>query len=124
MTSTDQLAGKLLDIINQVQSTVTNHAADAVNLVLLSTQIDGLTWLMFSILPFCASLIFTYFLVTNPKCKANRKNDEFGVDGFFVLLTILLGIFMLCNIFYIWNWIQVFSPKLYLAHEIIQKVMQ
>lgn len=31
------------------------------------------------------------------------------------------GLFALCNV---WNWIGIFQPKLYLAHEIIERVLK
>lgn len=111
MTNTDALTGKLLEVINQVQGGVSAHSAEAASLVMTSTRIDGICWLVAIFIAFVLSSYLTYYFI--------KSKDEDGTVYGGVLLS-------LCFLFliYPWNWIQVFDPKLYLAHEIIGKVLQ
>jgi hypothetical protein len=138
MATTDQLAGKVLEIINQVQSGIITHAPDAVSLVLASTQVSCFQRLFWC---FCGLLIVTAFIIILFKMKARIDKDKKSVEphyerlrwsddgvqislcAMFVLGTII-GIGSLIGFFSIWNWVGIINPKLYLAHEIIQKVMQ
>lgn len=57
MTATDQLAGKLLDIINQIQTGIVAHGADAMNLALAAVQLDGWSSLMYGLALFIIFII-------------------------------------------------------------------
>lgn len=130
MTATDQLANKLLEIINQVQSTVTNHGADAVNLILMSIRIEGIIYFIVSLLPLCfMGCFFIHNMKLYFKVKRNDfekfKKDKFSmqIDIFAPLIVGIIPIILIA-VFSPFTLIQPFSPKLYLAHEIIQKVIQ
>ena len=112
MNNTDALTGKLLEIINQVQGAVSAHSADAVSLVLTSTRIDGVFWIISLLVSFLISSYVIYLF-------ASDSNDN---EGAFLIALIAAIISFLCLI-YPWNWIQVFDPKLYLAHQIINSFL-
>jgi phosphotransferase system glucose/maltose/N-acetylglucosamine-specific IIC component len=114
MSDTEALTGKLLDIINQVQGAVSTHSGEAVNLVLTSTRIDGISWLLGSFIFLCLSVLIGYSII-----KYDKDNELIPI----ALGCLVLFLFTFANLVYPWNWIQVFNPKLYLAHEIIGKVL-
>lgn len=114
MTNTDALTGKLLEIINQVQDTVSSHSDQAINLVLTSTQIDGICWLLCCFFVTIIGILLVYLDI-----KYFSEHDHTD----FTLLLLLIPFVAFLLFIYPWNWIQVFNPKLYLAHEIIGKVL-
>jgi hypothetical protein len=118
MSNTDALTGKLLEIINQVQGAVSAHSGEAVSFVLISTRIDGI---FFLVVCFIGWAFFAGLTLIPFSGKASKKEIEelFG----FLLITGALSLLFLAILIYPWNWIQVFNPKLYLAHEIIGKVL-
>jgi deferrochelatase/peroxidase EfeB len=132
MQVTDQLASKLLDIINQVQAGIVAHAPDAMQLVLASIQQDGIANLFpgfLCLLGFMGCLILLLFLYKRWKTfQATYPSRDSSNYLFGALPPVALGLFLLMGIFCTlgnyWNYVQIFNPKIYLAHEIIQKVMQ
>lgn len=137
MTATDQLTGKLLEIINQVQASVIAHAPDAINLILAAVQQDGISNILPGIIALVLLMICVYTGIKFYKKwdKANeldkQKHRYDREDNFPLLIPMvpacLIGficfLFMFPSIFSYWNYVEIFNPKVYLAHEIIQKVV-
>ena len=127
MESTNQLTNKLLEIINQVQNQVSAHAGDAINILLLNTQIDAINNLVIGFLSLGIACITFFFLkkfwIGFQKESSNYTGDEFPyimgmfLCGLLFLISLLLSINYLLDI---WNWMALFNPKLALAHSIIQ----
>ena len=136
MTTTDQLANKLLEIINQIQQGVVAHAPDAMNILLKTVQIDCAQNFLITFISglFLASMAKIFF-----KIKKSIENDrklnksyserlEWDHGGIIISLLIMAVvstfalIFFIASIVDVWSWVGLFNPKLYLAHEIIQKV--
>lgn len=111
MTDTSALTGKLVDIINQTQSVVSSHAAEATGLALKATSVDGVIWLLF---------LFAWFSISVFLCYIFGKDTEKSVDADTISAICGISAFLsFIFLVYPWNWIQVFDPKLYLAHQII-----
>lgn len=137
MTAADQLTGKLLDIINQVQSGIVAHAPDAVNLVLASTQIDCLQSIILSFIGVIVSIICGFIIFKiQKKIDADKKDNKpyherlTWIEPEAVLPALFAGlsgsiilVISVITLLDIWNWVGLFNPKLYLAHQIIAKVM-
>ena len=47
MTDTTLLTNKLLEVINQVQAQIVTHATEALNLLLTTTRVDGISYMIF-----------------------------------------------------------------------------
>lgn len=129
MTNTDALTGKLLDVISQVQGAVSAHSAEAVNLVLTSTRIDGIHWLVSVLVGFViASIIACVCAIYVAENEKNKKKDDdalmLGAAVGLCVGMLLIAVVSFIGLIDPWNWIQVFDPKLYLAHEIMGKVLQ
>lgn len=138
--NTDLITNKALEIITQLQNGVMAHGGDAFNLALGVTQMNGIAELIMGIKELAlASLGFfaIYLIVTKywePAVKKAIKEETYRTDytdypdymsvclliGFFSSVMTLAGFFDLTSV---WNWIATFNPKLYLAHEIMQKVL-
>jgi hypothetical protein len=137
MTSVDQLTSKLLEIINQIQSGIVSHAPDAIKLVLAAVQQDGIANILPGIVALIVLIICVYAGVKFYKKweEANKlegqKDAYHREDTFPLLLPIVPAffvgficfLFMCPSIFSYWNYVEIFNPKVYLAHEIIQKVV-
>lgn len=128
MTTQDALSGKVLEIINQVQSVVTDHSKYAMDMALNCTFIDGV-W-GFIIGAFCiAFLFFSYKWIIKLNRISNIRKYEDYQDGciFGMIILAIFSVFslwiVLCQFLDIWNYIQVFNPKFYLAHEVINGVV-
>jgi hypothetical protein len=137
MTATDQLTQKLLDIINQLQAATMAHASDAMNIALASIQVDCAKNFLISLV---SGLFLIIMLKIFFKIKARIDSDEESEKPSYECLTwdseevisslVVIGIlsfiaiiFFIATIIDIWSWVGLFNPKLYLAHEIIQKVI-
>ncbi len=112
MNNTDALTVKLLELINQVQNAVSFNGTESINLILTSIRINGICSLLcwFSIL-----LLITIWLITN------IRSDIPDTRGYKTIIFISFVIFLF--LVYPWNWIKIVNPKLYLAHEIINNVL-
>lgn len=121
MTNTDALTGKLLQVVDQVQDTVSAHGAEAVNLMLTTVSIDGaiklgMVFILLIIAAFVGSLSF--------KClNTNIGKKSTDTDCFVFLLALVVITISFIYLIYPWSWIHAFNPKLYLAHQIIGKVL-
>jgi hypothetical protein len=134
MTTTDQLTNKLLEIITQIQQGVVAHGADAVNLTLQAVSYDGICKLLLCvpllIVIILSILAFKKISKEIKKIKDNSKHMYDDTDGcemlrFFAAAVAVFGTaLLLVMTFNFWNYVQIFNPKLYLAHEIIEKVMK
>jgi hypothetical protein len=127
MTNTDALTGKLLQVINQVQDTVSAHSGEAVNLVLQQVKINAIGDF---IICFAAILVLYILWKVYSKVKdikeENRRDMHGGVMIYICmagLLSIFLLVLIFITLFNIWEYVAIINPKLYLAHEIIGKVL-
>jgi hypothetical protein len=127
MQVTDQLASKLLDIINQVQAGIVAHAPDALNIVLQTVRIDAISRFIYA-----SCLLLGVVILSGIFVRINKKKDKDGdmregvavycvLAGFFGTVFIILAFSQLFNV---WQYVAIANPKLYLAHQIVQKVMQ
>jgi hypothetical protein len=126
VTPTDQVASKLLEIINQIQAGVVAHAPEAANLALQAVSYDGwysliigFSWLALSLILYYIAKRYVYYI---KNCEKKNESDEIAL-GLLVCAIVIILIFAAIELFDFWNWVQAFNPKLYLAHEIIQKVL-
>lgn len=136
-TSTELLTNKFLEIINQLQTTVTAHGQEAVNLALAAIQQDGFSSLfdgsLFAIIAIICAIISRYFyknwVTRSVEEKKKQYCDREDVSHLFAFMSIpafigaLAFIVVLLTFGCYWNYVEIFNPKVYLAHEIIQHVL-
>lgn len=118
----DAIETKILSMLDALQNGVITvagqtikYAPDVMQAALSVTVINGVQDLMFSIIFLLALIIFVFILIFGIKqVKLNQFNDgwqAFGVVGcFFSSVCFLISI---CNV---WMWVEIFNPKLYIAH--------
>jgi hypothetical protein len=136
MTATDQLTNKMLEIINQLQQGVISHAHDALNLMLSVTRINGIESIAIGIITLMLNIIIIKFMlntykkvkeynnsITNPSEKKDH-DDYIPLYAGCALILFFSIPACVCLLLDIWNYIAIFEPKLYLAHQIIEKVIQ
>lgn len=126
----DAIETKILSMLDALQNGVITvagqtikYAPDVMQAALSVTVINGVQDLMFSIIFLLALIIFVFILIFGIKqVKLNQFNDgwqAFGVVGcFFSSVCFLISI---CNV---WMWVEIFNPKLYIAHQIVQQVLK
>jgi hypothetical protein len=129
-TSTEVLTDKFLEIINQLQTTVSAHGQEAVNLALASIQIDALG----NIISGIVASFGVYFLYRFGKWIFRQTKEEESSlcdqDEIFYIYSIIAGLgsiaLFICSLillFDIWNYVAIINPKLYLAHTIVDHVL-
>lgn len=123
-----ELQNKLVEIITQLQSIVKDNAADAVNLGLSAIKVEGFSYILLGALCLLGSLI-----LLSISYKIWKKWDAEGVtwtqgenySTYFIIAFVpacALFIFGTLIITYVWNWVAIFEPKLWLAHQVIAKL--
>jgi hypothetical protein len=125
------LTNKLVEIVTQIQQGVIAHGADAMNLVLQSIKIGALGNFLAAI----GSIVGVYIIYKiYPYIRKLKSEDPYDMtlNDFLYWLycacsavfTVIVTIGVFCQFFDVWQYIAIFNPKLYLAHEIIEKVMK
>jgi hypothetical protein len=126
MSDTNALSNKLLEIINQVQAGIVAKAPDAINLVLQEARIDAIGHFLGA-----AGCLLTLYVFWRIFCKVKNIKDEYGyievgaivymvISG---AISVLLAGFVICVLFDIWNYVAIINPKLYLAHQLIENIL-
>jgi ABC-type multidrug transport system permease subunit len=137
MSNTDALTSKLLEVINQIQAGVVAHAPDAAGLALAAVQQDGIA----NIFPGIVSLIILMACLyigikfykkwetktAEEAVKDYRSQKDYSFFLAFPAVSALVGFVafvVICStIFCYWNYVEIFSPKVYLAHQVIEKFL-
>lgn len=112
MTNADKLTDKALELINQMQHAVP-HVAD---LSLTSIRVNAIIILLVGIIG--TAIMFVGFRIISKSPKTVEWDDDVGVCLF--LVGLLISVFVYLNI---WNWIAIFNPALYVAHEVTNKII-
>lgn len=142
----DQITNKIVSMLDQIQAGVTNVAPQAIDLMLKVVSVKGIihiaTGIFFlCIAIFCAVIVYKIILGYKEYEKQRKEIENkiqlgllsyedrkfeqdishsmaiFGICGvvsFFISAVFLLNL---------WNYIAIFNPKLYLANEVIEKVI-
>lgn len=138
-TSTELLTNKFLEIINQLQTTVSAHGQEAINLALSSIQVDALGYILQTIVCFIYAFVIYKIgrFIFRKKDVIDKKDEDYiyseeaewqeggkiayaVIFGGSALVALLNGFINLCDI---WNYFALVNPKLYLAHVIVVKVL-
>lgn len=133
--STPDISAKVVEILDQLQTGVVmvgnkaiEYSPDVADAMLWVVRIDGLQQLLLGLA--CGVLsIFTFkylkrLWVWGIDAQKNDSSEPyifipcFGSGPFLVLWGHTYN-----SLFDIWNWVQVFEPKLYLAKQVITKVL-
>ncbi len=120
------ISAKIVELITQLQGVVKDNAADAVNLGLSSIRIDSIRAIVLGIFFLILFIIGIYITkkVYNIKeiqesyTKKENWGSAFILSCFLTAIALILSIITLLNI---WCYVAIFNPKLYLAHEIMNK---
>jgi riboflavin transporter FmnP len=123
MTNTDALTGKLLQVINQVQAGIISKTPEAVTLVLQQTQVNAIGNILSCIAGIILIYIFWKVYLKIKGIKDEYDDINIGVTIYIAATGVLSTIFIIgifSTLFDIWTYI---NPKLYLAHQIIGKVL-
>lgn len=123
--TTDLITDKALEIVNTLQNTLMTHGGEAVQLGLATVRITCISYLMSS---FIAMIGGVLLFVASGNFYKKYKKDKFDDTNITLsIICFLIGcLFILPAIGgfgYIWNWVGIFDPKLYLAHQVIGKVV-
>lgn len=133
-------------MLDQIQAGVTNVAPQAIDLVLKVVSVKGIIHIATGIFFLCVAIFCTVILfkinckykkyekerielenkiqlgLVSYENRIKEKDDSieliiFGLSG---IVSFIVGMVFLLNI---WNYIAIYNPKLYLANEVIEKVI-
>lgn len=137
-----EITNKIIDLLNNIQNGV-NIASkgavvagkEAVTLALQATSLDAFQNIVFGVIGIFILIIPTICL-KHLICQYKNYKPKGYTDGFFmdnpwallyaalIVIIALIGFFtVLCNLFDVYNWVGIFNPKIYLAHEIMQRYL-
>lgn len=135
IANNSEVQQKVVSILDALQNgavevghTVVKYTPDVVDAALMVTRINGLQHLFNALgllVAFIISVIINKYVFKWIK-STHRDNDNFFPHFLFAIIGIelsILGINILNIIFNAWYWVQVFSPKLYIAKQIIDKAL-
>ncbi len=122
--NTDLITNKALEIINQIQSGVMAHGGDAVNLALATVRISAIGALIEGFIMLVIGVICVIMMAKI--ISSDRFDKESPGWIFWTVLVTTAFCFMgaLVDLFNIWTYVALYDQKLYLTHEIIQKVVR
>jgi heme/copper-type cytochrome/quinol oxidase subunit 2 len=141
MSNVDKVINKTLEIITQLQSVATdathsaiNYLPDAVNLGLTAVRVDGVNDILMGL--FCALCVFVLaklFKLASVRADAGTEqyNDSM-IDCVYAPISLIvipmIGIIFLfisaSNLLSAWTYVKIFEPKVYLAHKVVEKVLE
>ena len=119
---------KAVEILDKLDSITTQYAPNVVNSAIKVVQVNGLSRIFYGIIGIigCFICVIVAKKLAN-KCTELKKRDgylsewEVGVAVSYILgaaVTIVLAICSILELFYVWNWIAIFDPKLALANKL------
>lgn len=116
----NELTTKLAEVVTQLQSGIAAHGGDAIDAGLTAIRVSGAGYLLIGLM----FLIFAGLLALSAYKSRNieSKDNELGVSGQLALCSLPLFLMSLLMLFYIWNWVAVFAPKVWLANHIIESM--
>lgn len=123
----DLVSAKLVQIADQIQSTLVAKGPAALNLLLATTKwqaivnlSEGFAWLLGAI--FCLFLL-TWYLSIVTKATKEEITDE-GIIAFLFLSIFIIGFGFLAfwQLADLFNWIGIWHPDIYIAHQLLSKV--
>jgi hypothetical protein len=133
MTNTDKVTNKVLEIIDQLQGVAgdaahqaVNHLPDAVNLGLATIRVDGVSDFIYGLV---AATIFyiSYRFAKWGFIKSRETDFEDGCAGlamiFGFIFAFFAGVLTASLLFDVWTYTKIFEPKIYLAHKVVEKVL-
>jgi hypothetical protein len=114
----DLVSAKLVQIADQIQSTLVAKGPEAVNLMLAATRIDAIQNLIWGAVFIVGGIICIYVSFKSYKyCKEiTFLTFMFALFGMSAIITGVLGF---CDIF---SWIGIWHPDIYIAHQLLNKV--
>lgn len=107
----------------EVAGQAVKYAPDVTNAMLDVIRIDNLQSLIWGtvfLLLFILSTIFMY--ITTKKCLSGSDWSGWYVLIFPTFIGSCTG--LSTTLLYIWTWVGIFQPKLYIAHLLVEKVMK
>lgn len=131
--SSDAVQNKLVSMLDALQqgaftvgNAVIKYSPDVANTMLDVIRINGIQTLIYNTLLLTGSLGLFYYI---KKSWSKSWFDEYAgptAAGVLGCIFIIISNAMFINstgLFNIWNWIEVFQPKLWIAHEVIRSAL-
>lgn len=107
----------------EVGHTVVKYTPDVVDAALWITRIDGIQQVLSFIFLSALSIPFILAGKKIKKLPSYDINGYWGVPSIFYAVAGLLLLSALNVILNVWIWIEIFEPKLYIAKQIVDKVL-
>lgn len=119
---------KAVEILDKLDSIATQHAPDVINSAIKVVQVDGVSHIFYGIIGIigCFTCVIVAKKLAN-KCTELKKSGgynsdwEVGIAVSYILgtvVTIVLAICSIIELFDVWNWIAMFNPKIALANKL------
>lgn len=110
-------------MLDAIQKSAEPALSKSAELALQVAHYNALQSIIYGIIPFVISILVFIFFIYIAKTSERHAEGRFEILVFYFILSgILLGIG--CTfLFNIYNWIGIWNPQVYLAHEIMSKFL-
>lgn len=119
----DKLDQTLADIVQKMADLSVQYGPDAGELLLATVRFDGISTLAIGCAAlFLALCLFALALYAGPRLDPHRPN---GMEGVFIIACVagvVAGVTACVHLGDRWAWAAAIDPRLFLAHEILQKI--
>lgn len=111
-----QISDKVVSMLTDVQSSV---APEITKATLAAARIEAISYVAYGFLLLIVSFACMWLLSI---CDKSDRDNDAGVLGLILLIVLSFIGFVMLD-FNIYNWVGMFSPKIYLAHQLMGHLM-
>lgn len=124
-----ELEQKTVEILDKLEALTMQYAPDVVDAAVTTLQVNAISSIIWGI--FGVICVFICWFITKKLivfCTERKKKGGFYSDweigivlsfGFGTIITCVIALWSLANIFSIWNWVAIFNPQLALAKKVL-----
>jgi len=124
MSATDLITQKVLQIADHISTLLATAAPAASKVMLQMARIDAIGDLIYSIAGIIGGVGLFYIARRIFKYAVAEDRDTMGVISFMLgIFAIATFIASFATFLSIYTWIGIWHPEIYLAHELMQKVL-
>ncbi len=128
---TNAIQNKVLGMLDSIQNgavvigqETVKYAPDIVNATLNVIRINQAQELVFGICGLIAVISLHKKIADCFRRIKEEGRPELFIIGYGLSCVYVVGLVNMARLINVWNWMGIFQPKLYLAHELIEKVMK
>ncbi len=109
---------KSLTYLDKFEQLAIDYTPKVIDAGVAIARIEGIQKLIYGMIGFLLFFGPIYLLLKNKQIFIDNT-EEFHIFMSFSLLFSFVGLFLVSNLFNIWNYIAIFHPELYIGYKII-----